>query len=101
MVALKFAHSIGLGQLEVELGNQELLGLLRMTTPCLAPIGVIIEDIWSWFHLFHFINFSFIRKECNNAAQVLATEALSSFSEQVWLEDHPVCITSLVLLDSL
>jgi hypothetical protein len=69
-----------------------------MTTPCLAPIGVIIEDIWSWLHLFHFINFSFIRKDCNKAAHALATEALSSNSEQVWLEDHPVCITSFVLV---
>ena len=47
LAALKFAHSIGLRRLEVELGNQELLGLIRMTTPCLAPIGVIIEDIWA------------------------------------------------------
>ncbi len=101
LAALKFAHSIGLRRLEVELGNKELLGLIRMTTPCLAPIGVIIEDIWSWLHLFYFINFSFIRKDCNKVAHALATEALSSNSKQVWLEDHPVCITSFVQSDYL
>jgi hypothetical protein len=71
-----------------------------MSSPCLASIGVLIEDICSWIHLFHFISFSFIRTDCNKASQALATEALSSFSDQVWLEDHPHCITSLVQFDS-
>jgi hypothetical protein len=81
LAALEFAYSIGLFQLEVEVGHKELLGLINMSSPCLAPIGVLIEDICSWIHLFHFISFSFIRTDCNKASQALATEALSSFSD--------------------
>ena len=80
LAALEFAYCIGFFQLEVEVGHKELLGLIHMSSPCLAPTGVLIEDICSWIHFFHFISFSFIRSDCNKASQALATEALSSFS---------------------
>ena len=100
LAALEFAYSIGLLWQEVEVGHQELLGLIHMSSPCLAPIRVLIEDICSWIHLFHFLSFSFIRIDCNKDSQALATKALSSFSDQVWLEDHPDCITFLIQFDS-
>jgi hypothetical protein len=100
LAALEFAYSIGLLWQEVEVGHQELLGLIYMSSPCLAPIGVPIEDICSWIHLFHFMSFSFIRTDCNKALQALATKVLSSFSDQVWLEEHPDCIISFVQFNS-
>ena len=81
--ALVFAFHIGLHRLEVEIGNMKLLGLLNLSSPCLAPIGVLVEDISSWAQKFQFLRFSFIKKECNKASQALATEALSSSFEQV------------------
>jgi hypothetical protein len=50
-------------------------------------MGVLIDDICLWHLSFDFLSFSFIKKECNKAAYALATEALSSHMEQVWLED--------------
>uniref|UniRef100_A0A2N9E4N8 Reverse transcriptase zinc-binding domain-containing protein n=1 Tax=Fagus sylvatica TaxID=28930 RepID=A0A2N9E4N8_FAGSY len=87
--ALVFAFHIGLRRLEVEMGNMELLGLLNLSSPCLAPIGVLVEDISSWAHKFQFLRFSFIKKECNKASQALATEALSSSFEQWVWRLHP------------
>ena len=101
LLAIEFAFSIGFRRLEVEVGNQELLGLINLDSPSLAPIGVLVDDIRNWVPLFHFISFSFIKKNCNRASHALATEALSSNSEQVWLEDYPAYLTSFVQIDSL
>ena len=101
LLALEFAFNIGMRRLEVDVGNQELLGLISLASPSLAPIGVLVDDIRNWFPSFHFIRFSFIPKNCNQATYVLATEALSSNSKQVWMEDYPACITSFVQIDSM
>jgi hypothetical protein len=101
LIALQFAYDAGLRNLEADVGCQELLGLISRGPPCLASMGVLIDDICLWHLSFDFLSFSFIRKECNKAAYALATEALSSHMEQVWLEDHPACISSFVQFDSL
>ena len=101
LLALEFAFSIGLRGLEVDVGNNELYGLLQKPGPCLAHMGVLIDDIRDWAHEFHFLSFSFIKNVCNKATQALATEALSSSFQQVWLDDYPACITSQVQIDSL
>jgi hypothetical protein len=64
-------------------------------------VGVLIEDILHWSSVFHFLQFSFIKNSCNKAAQALATEAASSSLEQVWLEEHPICINHFVQFVSL
>uniref|UniRef100_A0A2N9F2E6 Enoyl reductase (ER) domain-containing protein n=1 Tax=Fagus sylvatica TaxID=28930 RepID=A0A2N9F2E6_FAGSY len=91
LIALQFAYDAGLRNLEADVGCQELLGLISRGPPCLASMGVLIDDICLWHLSFDFLSFSFIRKECNKAAYALATEALSSHMEQVWLEDQPAC----------
>ena len=88
LVALKFAYDIGLRLIELDVGCTELLGLLHKGSPCYAPMGVLVDDICFWISCFKFLSFSVIRKDCNKASQALATEALSSNFEQVWLEDH-------------
>jgi hypothetical protein len=52
-----------------------------------------------FFLCFNFVNFSVINSVCNKAVSALATEALSSVSDQVWLEDCPASIISLVNAD--
>ena len=101
LIALQFAYDAGLRNLEVDVGCQELLGLISMGSPCFASMGVLVDDICHWHLFFEFLSFSFIKKDCNKAVCALATEALSSHSEQVWLEDHPACISSFVQFDSL
>uniref|UniRef100_A0A2N9F4S3 RNase H type-1 domain-containing protein n=1 Tax=Fagus sylvatica TaxID=28930 RepID=A0A2N9F4S3_FAGSY len=99
MLALDFAFNIGLRRLEVDVGNQELLGLVNKSGPCLASVGVVIDDIQRWNQVFPFLSYSFIKNNSNKAAQALSTEALSSVYQQVWLEDQPDCITSFVQSD--
>jgi hypothetical protein len=96
LVALKFAYDVGLRFLLVEVENQELCSLIQAGSPCFDPIGVIVDDICSWIPLFSSICFGVSKKICNKAAQALATEAASSLLLQVWLDDHPACITSII-----
>ena len=58
-----------------------------------------IFDICGFIPNFQFISFSIVKNICNKAATTLATEALSSTSDQVWLEDCLVSFISLVQLD--
>ncbi len=76
LMALQFAYDVGLRALEVDVGCQELLGLISRGSPCFASMGVLIDDICLWHLSFDFLSFSFIRKECNKAAYALATEAV-------------------------
>jgi hypothetical protein len=80
----------------MELGCYELVDLLHSNGPCLAPIGNLVDDILAWKVSFEFLNFSLIKNVYNKAVLALATEAASSISNQVWLEDCPVSIFSLV-----
>jgi hypothetical protein len=80
-------------------GCQELLNLIHKGSPCGAPCGVLVDDICWWIPIFNVLSFSFIPKLCNKAALVLATEALSLVSAQVWLDDQPDCVTSFVQND--
>ena len=101
LVALKFAYDVGLRFLLVEVVNQELCSLIQAGSPCFDPIGVIVDDICFWIPLFSSICFGVSKKICNKAAQALAIEAASSLLLQVWLDDHPACITSIIHEDIL
>jgi hypothetical protein len=46
--------------LEMDVGHQELIG-----SPCLAPNGMLIDDMCCWVLLLHFISFSFINANYN------------------------------------
>jgi hypothetical protein len=94
--ALQFAKDIGLTLVIVEGCWRDLFRLLKIDAPCLASYGVLVGDI-SWLaEEFFVLSFNCIHANCNKAAQALATEALSSSSELVWLEDFPAIILPIV-----
>jgi hypothetical protein len=64
------------------LGCLDLFNLVQQGSPCLAHIGVLVDDLCGWLPIFQ----DLIQKSCNKTALVLATEAASSISLQVWLE---------------
>ena len=83
LLAIQFAHDIGIRRVEVDLTNKELWGLLTSRGPCMAPIGSIVEDIRAWTVSFCSLNFSFIKNVCNKVVNALATEAVSLISDDV------------------
>lgn len=54
LIALQFAHDIGLRHMEIDVGCQELLGLINKGSPCYAPIGVLVDDICHYFRCSNF-----------------------------------------------
>ena len=87
--ALQFAKDIGLTR-------RDLFRLLKIDALCLASNGVLVGDI-SWLaEEFFVLSFNCIHANCNKAAQALATEALSSSSKLVWMEDFPAVILPIV-----
>uniref|UniRef100_A0A2N9EQT4 DYW domain-containing protein n=2 Tax=Fagus sylvatica TaxID=28930 RepID=A0A2N9EQT4_FAGSY len=85
-LAIKFAYDMGFRRLEVDLGCLDLFNLVQQGSPHLAYIGVLVDDLCGWVPIFQDLSFSYIQKSCNRTALVLATEAASSISLQVWLE---------------
>ena len=95
--ALQLAYETGFrNSIVLEVPSRELTGLLQMGPPCLAPSGVVIEDVHAWRGFFSNIQFVFISNVCNKASYALATEAVSSLLDQVWLEECPSCILPFV-----
>uniref|UniRef100_A0A2N9G1Q3 RNase H type-1 domain-containing protein n=1 Tax=Fagus sylvatica TaxID=28930 RepID=A0A2N9G1Q3_FAGSY len=95
--ALQLAYETGFrDSIVLEVPSRELMGLIHLDTPCLAPSGVVVEDIHAWRVFFSSIQFGFISNVCNKASYALATEAASSNLDQVWLEECPPCIIPFV-----
>ena len=65
MVGIQHALEIGILQLEVESCFQELTRLINYGPPCLAAIGVLVDDIRRFSHLFQFVNFFVSNSVCN------------------------------------
>ncbi len=99
--AIKFAFDVGLPRIDMDIGCKELLAFLLSEDICLASVGITVDDILFMKRYFLSVKFSFVSSNCNKAAIALATEAVSSPLEQVWLNDYPVCITSHVQFDSI
>jgi hypothetical protein len=59
LVLLQFAFDVGIQRLETEVSYNELLTLIQDSTPCFAHHGVLIEDIFTWKDIFHYLSFSF------------------------------------------
>ena len=83
LVGLCFALDIGIFRVEVEEGCSDLIRMVQKGSPCLAANGVLVDDICGFIPNFQFISFSFVKNICNKVATALATEALSSTSDQV------------------
>ena len=98
--AIQFAFDMGFRQLEIDIPYKELLLLLQADDICLAPIEPLVDDILWVKSSCYFCQFSFVKSVCNKAALVLATKVVSSISPQVWLEDCPASIISIVHSES-
>ncbi len=58
---------------------------------------MLVDDILCLAKDFSVLSFNCINANCNRAAQALATKALSSLSEQVWLEDLFYLLFNLII----
>ena len=97
--SIRFAIDIGLLQVELEFDHKNLFCLIQQVGPCLALIDN--SDIVLSKRYFEILSFSHVTKLCNKAICALATEAVSSLSSHMWLEDYPECIISHIQFDAI
>lgn len=65
----------------------------------MASFGNILDDIRLQSAIFQFVEFVHVSRSCNYIANALAKKAKSDVRVQVWLNDLPTDIASLVLRD--
>ena len=66
--------------------------MLQQVGPCLASVGNLMDDIVLSKCYFEILHFSYVTKLCNKATCALATEAVSSLSSHMWLEDYLIAL---------
>lgn len=69
---------------------------INSAPPFLSKIGQFIENIHDELQSFRLGKFSFTSSECKMTAHTLANEATRNKFEQIWLEDFPLNILSIV-----
>lgn len=65
----------------------------------MASFGNILDDIRLQSTIFQFVEFVHVSRSCNSIANALVKKAKSDVRVQVWLNDLPTDIASLVLRD--
>jgi hypothetical protein len=99
LAAAEFSRDLGLQDLILEGDSISVVNALRSSNPNWSPHGQIIEDAcgilfsrrsWEVLH---------VKRGANMAAHTLAKDALLKPQEEVWIEECPTCIFSIIDLE--
>ena len=61
LMGLKLAHNIGVWRVGMEVGCQDLIGMIQKGVPCLASNGVLVDNKLSFYSLISYYLFFFHR----------------------------------------
>ena len=76
-----------------------MIQALKSEERSLSPIGLLIEDVKMFANNFVILLYSHIKKNSNRVAHSLAKSALCMADFQIWMEDVPLHIVSILQLD--
>ena len=76
-----------------------MIQALKSEERSLSPIGLLIEDVKMFANNFVILLYSHIKKNSNRVAHSLAKNTLCMADFQVWMEDIPLHIVSILQLD--
>lgn len=94
--AVEFAAEIGLQRVIFEGDLAMVINALNQGSAGLSTYGVVIEDIRCQAVVFQSSVFNHASRSCNCVADALAKKAKGSRGTQVWLNDPPKDIASLL-----
>ena len=97
--ALLLALEIGFDRVILEGDSQVLITALQNNSYSLSHFGHLVQDIQYLASCFSEIHYSHVRRHCNTVAHALARRANSVSHYQVWMEDVPPDITSVLEAD--
>ncbi|KAL0016655.1 hypothetical protein SO802_003724 [Lithocarpus litseifolius] len=99
--ALLLALETGFDRVILEGDSQVLITALQNNSYNLSHFGHLVKDIQYLASCFLEIHFSHVRRHCNTVAHALAKRANSISHYQVWMEDVPPDIISVLKADFL
>ncbi|KAK8526420.1 hypothetical protein V6N13_017456 [Hibiscus sabdariffa] len=97
--AVQFAKELGFSNVVIEGESLIVLKKINLCALDLSIIAPIVFDIKELSLGFHSIIFSFVRRDANNAAHVLARECRSIQTPCYWIEEAPVGTTAASEVD--
>jgi ribonuclease HI len=101
LCAMHFCQEAGFFDVWFEGDAASMVKKINSSPPFLSKIGHFIESIHAELVNFRAAKFSFIPRECNEAAHNLAKEAKRNKIEQYWLEECPLSILNIVTREQL
>ena len=95
--ALSFAHELGFQNVILEGDALHLIQALKSQEQNLCPLGLLVEDVKIYSNHFQRVLYSHVKRNGNCVAHDLARYAIGIPDFQVWMEDVPSHIVSVLL----
>ena len=97
--AMSFALELGFRSAILEGDSLSLIKALKVAKCCLSPTGLLIEDVKRVANSYVRLLYSHVKRNGNRVAHSLAKNAIRIPNFQVWMEDVPSLIVSILQLD--
>jgi ribonuclease HI len=94
--AVKFSKEVGFWDVIFEGDAAQVVKEIKSNSSSFSKVGHFIESIYLEKQYFQSTKFQAIPRSCNMAAHTLAKEASSKFVDLCWLDDTPMCVSSIV-----
>ncbi|KAF5443038.1 hypothetical protein F2P56_035633 [Juglans regia] len=94
--AMEFCKDLNFSRVVFEGDAQVIVNVVNEEEKYLSIYGFVIEDAKKLLKGISQWSVKFVYRNANEAAHCLAKEALSLFSENVWIEEVPACIESIL-----
>ena len=94
--ALSFAHELGFRSAILEGDSLGLIQALKSEEYTLSPLGLLVEDVKVFASNFVRLLYSHIKRNDNSVVHNLAKHAIRIPDFQVWMEDVPSHIVSVL-----
>nr|XP_023923041.1 uncharacterized protein LOC112034451 [Quercus suber] len=99
--AASLARDLGFQNVILEGDSLCLIKALKSAEDNLSPIGLLVDDVKWVGRSFEQLVYSHVKRNGNSVAHSLAKNALRIPDSQVWMEDVPSHITSILDLDGI
>ena len=97
--AMSFALELGVQSAILEGDSLGLIKALKAVECCLSPTGLLIEDVKRVANSYVRLLYPHVKRNGNRVVHSLAKNALRIPDFQVWMEDGPSHIVSILQLD--
>lgn len=96
LLAVQFSKEVGFMDVMFEGDVAQVVKEIQIEHSSFSRIGHLLECIQSKMRSFKMVNFSYIPRVCNKAADTLAKEASHNCLDLCWLEETPRCVSDIV-----